>query len=81
MCAWSAGSDPTRGRRSRHARFWSWGGFHFCAPTLDWAGPHRTNSEADGVLHDPSLPIVFRLAILAHRHDPDQARAAGGRVL
>ena len=49
-------------------------------PHPDWAGVHRTNSEADGVLHDPSLSIVFRLAILAPRHGPDHARAAVGRV-
>jgi hypothetical protein len=84
MCAWRAGSDPTRGARSRHTRFWSWGGLHFSHPcarhTLTGQGAHRTNSEVDGVLHDPSLSIVFRLAILAPRHGPDHTRAAVGRV-
>ena len=51
------------------------------APLPDWAGAHRTNSEVDGVLHDPSLSIVFRLAILAPMHGPDHAKAAVGRVL
>jgi hypothetical protein len=44
------------------------GGLHFSHPcarhTLTGQGAHRTNSEADGVLHDPSLSNVFRLAIL-----------------
>ena len=61
------------------------GGLHFSHPcarhTLTGQGAHRTNWEADGVLHDPSLSNVFRLAILAPRHGPDHAKAAGGRVL
>ena len=55
--------------------------FTFATParaTPTGQGAHRTNSEADGVLHDPSLSIVFRLAILAPRHGPDHAKAAVG---